>query len=48
MIASVVAEAFVARGLPQAQAEDEAGDFSSALSVLLTFFVAPHLEDMLD
>lgn len=48
VIASVVAEAFVARGLPQAQAEDEAGDFSSALSVLLTFFVAPHLEDMLD
>ena len=48
VIASVVAEAFVARGLPQAQAEDEAGDFSSALSVLLTFLVAPHLEDMLD
>lgn len=48
VIASVVAEAFVARGLPQAQAEDEAGDFSSALSVLLTFFVALHLEDMLD
>ena len=48
VIASVVAEAFVARGLPQAQAEDEAGDFSSALSVLLTFIVAPHMEDMLD
>lgn len=47
-IASVASRAFVARGLPQAQAEDEAEDFSLGLGTLLTFFVAPHLADMLD